>query len=998
MAKEQLNIDTQKAVKAIEKLKNEIKKATSAADQLEEEIEKVGGAAGKSAKEVGEIKKGLKQGFADSLRSIGGMTKGLGGVGGSLGKLSGLATGFGVAMAAAFAVESVVEFGMWVADTEEKFTKLGLEVKRFSGLTGAALNDATAQAEALAQVFGVDVNKVLDDANALSKNMGISFVEALDEIQRGLAAGGGEELLAQLNQYPAVLKNVGISATQATDIMIGAFQRGIPSDKAIDAIKEVDLALKEMTKAQTDALEMAFGERFAADLATGLATGATSTAEAVQMIDKEANRVGLSLQQMQVLTADLFKGAGEDAGGAAAVMELFKDVMNGTIQTTDELSDKQNKQVAIQQEWAEEQIRLAENFKGVGEAISNFFTELSTSLLSGFNYLFEGIVATERFLDGIFHPAMAAAHDLEDAFVATSEAVGDIKAAPVEELEKAIATLAEETKEAEAEAEALKNSFFQNADAIAGIDGVIAKQKELAKTIENEIKLREQQRNAEQLAVIAANDQVLATVTKFQQAGVSFTKFTDKQRAALRSLGDSYESDFIANVQSGALTMEEAIQDVADTAQIVAGKAASETNTLLNLVFADAQKLLTAEQEAAAKASEKAAEQRRAAMAKTRADAEAVAAQLAALADQAEAAATSPIAAIEQKYDAMLMTLKEQIAKAGDALASEDAGTLIQDLLRKRTEAIKAEYAKQAEAQREAARVSLDETVAALDQVQQAEINGLTEQLIAKEITEDEFRQRKLQKELEFLQLQKQLQEAAGESTVQTQAAINDAVLALQSELSEQTVENTTKTVDDINAELSTVSSTVGSIASSLGSIFDAFSVDDEASKQIALFGDLAQKAIQAAIAVGTLRAAETPFPANLVALASILAGVTSAVGAIRGVAKFAKGTPFVQGPGTGTSDSVPAMLSRGERVIPAKLNRDRFAVYNALENTKLSNDELLERLNGMPTVNVTTNSGEVVEAIKGIPQTSISVDESGFSTRIIRKQGAYTYTKNRYV
>ena len=33
----------------------------------------------------------------------------------------------------------------------------------------------------------------------------------------------------------------------------------------------------------------------------------------------------------------------------------------------------------------------------------------------------------------------------------------------------------------------------------------------------------------------------------------------------------------------------------------------------------------------------------------------------------------------------------------------------------------------------------------------------------------------------------------------------------------------------------------------------------------------------------------------------------------------FATGTPFIHGPGTGTSDSVPAMLSKGEAVLPAK-------------------------------------------------------------------------------
>lgn len=40
-------------------------------------------------------------------------------------------------------------------------------------------------------------------------------------------------------------------------------------------------------------------------------------------------------------------------------------------------------------------------------------------------------------------------------------------------------------------------------------------------------------------------------------------------------------------------------------------------------------------------------------------------------------------------------------------------------------------------------------------------------------------------------------------------------------------------------------------------------------------------------------------------------------------VPQFREGAPYVEGPGTGTSDSIPALLSRGERVIPAALNMD---------------------------------------------------------------------------
>lgn len=84
-----------------------------------------------------------------------------------------------------------------------------------------------------------------------------------------------------------------------------------------------------------------------------------------------------------------------------------------------------------------------------------------------------------------------------------------------------------------------------------------------------------------------------------------------------------------------------------------------------------------------------------------------------------------------------------------------------------------------------------------------------------------------------------------------------------------------------------------------------------------------------------------------------IQAGLIAATGAAQ-VAnvrkqKFADGTEFVTGPGTSRSDSVPAMLSVGERVIDASTNQQ-------LEG--ISNDELVSLVTGGQPINITVNAG----------------------------------------
>ena len=122
---------------------------------------------------------------------------------------------------------------------------------------------------------------------------------------------------------------------------------------------------------------------------------------------------------------------------------------------------------------------------------------------------------------------------------------------------------------------------------------------------------------------------------------------------------------------------------------------------------------------------------------------------------------------------------------------------------------------------------------------------------------------------------------------------------------------------------------------------FKAFAEElGEQSKALAVAGKiiaLGEIAVEQgkAIARGIAQAQTAgPFPLNIVAIATtitaILTGITQAVKAVKS-AKFAEGGDVV-GPGTDTSDSVPAMLSRGEAVMTAAAVR-RYSPYLSAMN-----------------------------------------------------------------
>lgn len=141
------------------------------------------------------------------------------------------------------------------------------------------------------------------------------------------------------------------------------------------------------------------------------------------------------------------------------------------------------------------------------------------------------------------------------------------------------------------------------------------------------------------------------------------------------------------------------------------------------------------------------------------------------------------------------------------------------------------------------------------------------------------------------------------------------ARLAAQEEYRQQEWEKQQLAMDTASA--------FGAVVSSVGNMLEAFGKENKELAQLSKVIALAQIAIETGVATakGISSAMSVPFPANLAAIATtiatIMAGITSAISTVKS-AKFASGG-LVTGPGTGTSDSIPARLSNGESVMTAR-------------------------------------------------------------------------------
>ena len=211
-----------------------------------------------------------------------------------------------------------------------------------------------------------------------------------------------------------------------------------------------------------------------------------------------------------------------------------------------------------------------------------------------------------------------------------------------------------------------------------------------------------------------------------------------------------------------------------------------------------------------------------------------------------------------------------------------------------------------------------------------------------REQLEDEWANESMQKVMDQMRLEyeNKINEAAveGQNTLQLQMEMKKAQLdALQQMEGETDAEfkarqlaaqkeyvDAKKAIDDYELQVTEAKmDAISGMINGLGSVMAAFGEENEALAKASKVLALAEIAINTgkAIAAGVAQAQSVPFPANIAAIGTtvttVLANIASAISTVKS-AKFATGG-YVSGPGTGTSDSIPAQLSNGESVINAR-------------------------------------------------------------------------------
>ena len=250
--------------------------------------------------------------------------------------------------------------------------------QQFTQLTGSALKDLRDEISGISDTFGTDFRETLQATNSVAKQFGISYEQAANVISKGFVAGANAngEFIDTLKEYPAYFKEAGISASDFVAIIAKSNQEGIFSDKGVDAIKEGNLRLREMTTATASALEgIGISSK---KVQEDLQSGAKTTWQVMQEVSQKLSELPESSSKVGTAIADIFGGPGEDAG--LQYLTMLKDIKGGIDDVIEKQGDMSTSLLEVNNAATECKKAFNNLFDSTGGDFETFTNRLKTGL------------------------------------------------------------------------------------------------------------------------------------------------------------------------------------------------------------------------------------------------------------------------------------------------------------------------------------------------------------------------------------------------------------------------------------------------------------------------------------------------------------------------------------------------------------------------------------------------------------------------------------------
>lgn len=299
---------------------------------------------------------GLNNNFANSIM---GLARGGDGVKGFFASATTAVQSFGKALMSLMAnpvflaiagIAGAVGAFKWFFDYNQGIAEATRLTKEFLGVEGEALRGVRDSIQATADVMGKDYTDVLKTVDALMAQYHISAEDAIKVVNEGFAAGAdlSGDMLAKLQQYAPTFHDAGLKADEMVAI-IAQTRSGIFSDKGLDVITMASKRIREMSTATASALDnIGISSK---QVESDLVTGAKTTFDVIQEVSARLKELPQNGQEVGEVLKDVF-GRTAAEGGLQMIEQLdtMSTKMEDVLEVTGEYGQLQLEQIEAQNE------------------------------------------------------------------------------------------------------------------------------------------------------------------------------------------------------------------------------------------------------------------------------------------------------------------------------------------------------------------------------------------------------------------------------------------------------------------------------------------------------------------------------------------------------------------------------------------------------------------------------------------------------------------------
>lgn len=815
----------------------------------------------------------------------------------------------------------------WFFDYNKGIEESTRLTREFLGITGDSLEAIRNDIQATADTYGKDYKETLEAVDVLTSQYGYDAKEALQIINDGFQSGAdlNGDMIAKIKQYAPAFHDASIGGKE----LVGVIQQtrsGIFSDSGMDLIQMASKKIREMSSKTAGSLD-AIGIS-SKKVQKDLESGATSTFDVIKMVSTKLKEIPQNSQAVGNVLKDVFGKQGANAG--LKMIEQL-DTMNIDLNKLKDTTGEYGKKVNEQREANEElngvmSAMFDMSQKGFGSMIANaklFVTRGIISMLKGIMNL------TNKIIDlynesAVFRGLIQLIIALVKSFGSITRGVFNVIIDAAKMAGRAMKGLAQIveglvtfswSKIKEGFATAITGNFTKTLN--EGFSDIKKTGSSVANNFADGFNKTLKNKKIEHIKVSAYVEKEGET-TKTRDTNTSGYGKMGKGKKTKKAKKEKKKKEISA--EEMAKKEEEAIRKAEDLLMQLVEQSEEQRRKAIEVQYdrqiedvkrkLEREKGLTLKAKQALNTQVDALEKLKAKKLSefdTQAKEEAL--------KREETYISNMLASVEkgskEEYDLKVKSIQTayqlELEEARKQVMNEEDKT---KLLRSITEKY---YKEEEDAYKEHKNKLIDEQTKAIE-------DRYKEKILETQIESNGT------DELEVLRLQYEekqaLLEAAQQKEGETIEAFNARKLQMAWEAQQAKQAVNEKEIEVESAKYQAISQMMGG----LGQVAEAFGEQSKGLAKMAKVIALGEIAVNTgvAIAAGIKQAQSVPFPGNIAAIATtvtqVLAGIASAIKTVKS-AKFAKGG-LVTGPGSDTSDSIPAHLSNGESVLTASATR----------------------------------------------------------------------------